>query len=171
MAQVTINLNGRAYRIACDDGQEDRIRLLGEVVDRRLEELTASVGNVGDLRLLVMTAIILADEMVDLAGQIDDLQQALVSSSERDQALLSQQSASLLPEQGPESKTPAQLGEDEPLTLSETDRLTPQGDVAETASIGPNAETGVEELVNLFAQRLNSLSDRIEHIAHQLEEP
>lgn len=66
MAQVNITINGRNYQVACDDGQEAHLTRLGDYVDKRLNELVAAVGQVGDSRLLVMVSLLLADELSDL---------------------------------------------------------------------------------------------------------
>jgi cell division protein ZapA len=73
VGQVAVAINGRTYQIACDDGQEEHLKQLGAYVDKRVAELIAAVGQVGDMRLLVMTALILADEMSEMA---DDLGKA-----------------------------------------------------------------------------------------------
>lgn len=65
MAQVDVTINGRSYQIACDDGQEDHLVQLGEYVDKRLRELVAAVGQVGDSRLLVMVSLLIADELAE----------------------------------------------------------------------------------------------------------
>ncbi len=66
MAQVNITINDRKYQVACDDGQEAHLTRLGDYVDKRLNELVAAVGQVGDSRLLVMVSLLLADELSDL---------------------------------------------------------------------------------------------------------
>ena len=71
MGQVTININGRDYNIACDDGQESHLIKLSEFVDKRLKELVTAVGQVGDARLLVMTSLLLADELSDVYTELD----------------------------------------------------------------------------------------------------
>jgi cell division protein ZapA len=65
MAQVTVTINGRGYQIACDEGQEDRLRQLAGYVDKRVGELTAASGQAGDTRLLVMASLLIADELAD----------------------------------------------------------------------------------------------------------
>lgn len=65
MAQVDVSINGRSYQIACDDGQEDHLVQLGDYVDRRVKELVAAVGQVGDSRLLVMVSLLIADELAE----------------------------------------------------------------------------------------------------------
>jgi cell division protein ZapA len=62
-ATVSISIVGRPYDIACDEGQEETIRTLAAEVDRRALELLRSVGPVSDARLLVMVALLLADEL------------------------------------------------------------------------------------------------------------
>ncbi|MDE1937426.1 MAG: cell division protein ZapA [Alphaproteobacteria bacterium] len=62
MPLVNIMVNGRAYTVACDEGEEDHLKELGERVDSKVRELLESVGQVGDQRLLLMAALLLADE-------------------------------------------------------------------------------------------------------------
>ncbi|MDJ0950841.1 MAG: cell division protein ZapA [Alphaproteobacteria bacterium] len=75
MKQVVISINGRDYDIACDDGQEDHLRSLAGYVDKRVEELAATVGQVGDLRLLVLTSLLIADELHESRTQQDERNQ------------------------------------------------------------------------------------------------
>jgi cell division protein ZapA len=63
MAQVSIRINGRSYDIACDDGQEDRIHALAGYVNDRVKEIADAVGQIGEQRLLVMTGLLIADEL------------------------------------------------------------------------------------------------------------
>jgi cell division protein ZapA len=65
MGQVTITLNGRSYRLTCGEGEERRLLEVAEHVDDRLASLVAEFGQVGDERLLVMTALMIADELFD----------------------------------------------------------------------------------------------------------
>ena len=66
MAQVDITVNNQNFLIACEDGQEDRLIDLSKIVDDKVGELAAQVGKVGQTRLLVMAALVIADELVDL---------------------------------------------------------------------------------------------------------
>jgi cell division protein ZapA len=52
MPLVNVLIKGRAYTVACDEGEEDHVRELGEFLDKRVRELSGSVGQVGDARLL-----------------------------------------------------------------------------------------------------------------------
>jgi len=72
VAQIEVGINGRSYQIACDDGQEGHIAELAKYVDRKVAELVASVGQVGDARLLVMASLLIADELADAYGALDD---------------------------------------------------------------------------------------------------
>lgn len=71
MAQVTVQINGRKYQIACDDGQEAHLTRLGNYIDNRVQELIAAVGQIGDSRLLVMVALLVADELSDAYAELD----------------------------------------------------------------------------------------------------
>lgn len=70
MPLVNVMVNSRAYTIACDDGEEDHLRALAEHVDAKVKELLGSVGQVGDQRLLLMAALLIADEHHDAANQL-----------------------------------------------------------------------------------------------------
>ncbi len=63
MAEVTLTIAGRNYRMACDDGQEAHLADLGEMVSRKIEDMRSSFGEIGDMRLTVMAAIVVADEL------------------------------------------------------------------------------------------------------------
>ena len=62
MPLVNVMVNGRAYTIACDEGEEDHLRELAAHVDAKVREVLGSVGQVGDTRLLLMAALLIADE-------------------------------------------------------------------------------------------------------------
>lgn len=65
MPSVTVAINGRDYTIACDEGQEPQLKRLGAYIDKRSRELVASVGQVSESMLLVMVALLVADELSD----------------------------------------------------------------------------------------------------------
>ena len=73
MAQVTVTVNGRRYPISCDDGQEAHLARLGAYIDKRVGELVAAVGQVGDAQLLVMVSLLIADELSDAYTELDAL--------------------------------------------------------------------------------------------------
>ncbi|MDG3441985.1 MULTISPECIES: cell division protein ZapA [Nitrospirillum] len=70
MARVDIILNGRPYGLACDDGQEQRLRELGSYVDARLREVAHDASGGSETQLLVLTALMLADEIFDLRAEL-----------------------------------------------------------------------------------------------------
>ena len=72
MPQVDVNINGRRYQIACDEGQEEHLAQLAEYVDKRVQELVGAVGQVGDARLLVMTSLLVADELSEVYSTLED---------------------------------------------------------------------------------------------------
>jgi cell division protein ZapA len=63
--KVDISINGRLYAVACDDGQENRVRELADMVDSRVKQLTGPgpVGGVGETQILVLAGLMLADEL------------------------------------------------------------------------------------------------------------
>lgn len=65
MARVEIVLNGRQYPIACEDGQEDRVREVAAFLETRLTDLRQQAPNATDSQLLVMVSLMVADELFD----------------------------------------------------------------------------------------------------------
>lgn len=63
MSKVTISLNGRAFTIVCEEGQQAYLRELAGHLDGHVSDLTEKVGQIGELRLLLMASLIVADEM------------------------------------------------------------------------------------------------------------
>lgn len=63
MGQVNVSINGRQYRMACEDGQEEHLARLGHDLDQRIARLRNDFGEIGDMRLTVMAALIVADEL------------------------------------------------------------------------------------------------------------
>jgi cell division protein ZapA len=68
MAEVTIEVGGRRYDVTCRDGEEDQLRRLARLVDEKAGQARAAVGGVNETRLLLLSALLLADELSDLRG-------------------------------------------------------------------------------------------------------
>ncbi len=90
MGQVNATICSRQYRLACEDGQEDHLLALSKVLETRIIDLRRKFGEIGDTRLTVMAALMLADEMAAvndrvarLEAEIASLQQARTMSAER----------------------------------------------------------------------------------------
>ena len=63
MTEVSIHINGRDYAVACEDGEEEHLLRLGRYIDKRVKDLARQVGQIGEAPLLVMTALVVADEL------------------------------------------------------------------------------------------------------------
>jgi cell division protein ZapA len=72
MARVDVTFNGRVYPIACDDGQEPRVREVAAYVNQRLNEVKSATRSASDTHLLVMVSLLLADELFDARGAAAD---------------------------------------------------------------------------------------------------
>lgn len=77
MSSVTVTVNGRTYKIACDDGQERHLLGLAEHVNAQVETLKTTVGQVGDTRLLLMAAIMVTDELAEAKRRIGAIEAEL----------------------------------------------------------------------------------------------
>ncbi len=86
MAQVAVTVNERTYEVTCEDGQEEHVAYLSEFVDKRVQELVERLGQVGEARLLLMSALLAADDLADAYEQIeklrDELEQAEAKAKE-----------------------------------------------------------------------------------------
>ena len=65
VSQVNVTINGRQFRMACEDGQEDHLRQLAKDLDERIVALRGQFGEIGDARLTVMAALMVADELAE----------------------------------------------------------------------------------------------------------
>jgi cell division protein ZapA len=70
MPLVNVMVNSRAYTIACDEGEEEHLKELAGYVDAKAREVLGSVGQVGDARMLLMAALLIADERHELTGKV-----------------------------------------------------------------------------------------------------
>lgn len=70
MGEVAVTIGGRRYPITCDDGQEERVAALAAYVDQRASALAATVGEVGEARLLVMASLVVADEVTEVESAL-----------------------------------------------------------------------------------------------------
>ena len=73
MPQVTIAINNRLYQVGCEAGQEQHITRLASYVDTKVKELANQAGQVGDARLLLMAALLIADELADAYDDLEGL--------------------------------------------------------------------------------------------------
>ena len=65
MGQIAVVLNGRTYRLACGEGQEDRLQALADHIKSKVDTLAIEFGQVGEDRLLLMAALLVTDELFD----------------------------------------------------------------------------------------------------------
>jgi cell division protein ZapA len=70
MAQVTLRINGYAYTIGCKDGEEKHLEAMGAEVGRRIDIVRASAGPSGESRMLVMAALLMADDIFELRNKL-----------------------------------------------------------------------------------------------------
>ena len=76
MPSVTLNINGREHQISCGDGEERRVMELGLYLDAKVTDLSAQVGPVGEHRLMVMAALLIADELQETKAELEAARQA-----------------------------------------------------------------------------------------------
>jgi cell division protein ZapA len=74
---INVTINGRQYRMACEEGQEVRLLKLAENLQARVETLRGKFGEIGDARLTVMAALTVCDELLDANNKIRALEEEL----------------------------------------------------------------------------------------------
>ena len=79
MAQVNLTVNGRVYRMACEDGEEDHVMQLGVRFDEAINELRGVLGEIGDQRLMVMAGILMTDRLGDAEKRLKKSEQEIQS--------------------------------------------------------------------------------------------
>ena len=77
MAQVTVTIDGKAYRMACEEGQEAHLTDLATRFDRYVNHLKDQFGEIGDLRITVMAGIMIMDEVSELTRRVSTLETEL----------------------------------------------------------------------------------------------
>ena len=88
MAQINVTINGRSFRMACDDGEEERLIGLAQRFDGWIRELRGAFGEIGDQRLTVMAGIMATDHLVELERKIAGLEKELATVREARSAAL-----------------------------------------------------------------------------------
>jgi cell division protein ZapA len=90
MSHINVTINGRQYRMACEEGQEVRLLKLAESLESRVSELRGKFGEIGDARLTVMAALTVCDELLDanarmqaLESELENLRSVRVAATDR----------------------------------------------------------------------------------------
>ena len=81
MAAISTTINGRQFRLACEDGQEEHLEKLAQNLDQRIVELRKKFGEIGDIRLTVMASLTVADELAESMKRIRRLEEELTLSN------------------------------------------------------------------------------------------
>jgi cell division protein ZapA len=82
MSQITVTINGRQFRLACENGQEGHLSRLGVEFDRRIGELRTRFGEIGDTRLTIMAALMVLDELAESNLKLRNVKAELASLEE-----------------------------------------------------------------------------------------
>jgi len=71
MAQVTVKINGYAYTVGCQDGEEDHLVAMAAEIERRIDSIKAVAGQTGEARMLVMSALLMADDLFEMGQALE----------------------------------------------------------------------------------------------------
>src|ERR1700751_5683411 len=89
MSQVSVTIDGRKYRLACNEGEEARLESLAGMIDDKIGEMRTSFGEIGDQRLVIMAALTIADNLTEARDQAAAERKRSEDSEQRAQALAS----------------------------------------------------------------------------------
>lgn len=161
MGEVTVTVNGRPYRMACEDGQEDQLRELGDELAARVKDLASQVGQAGDAQLLVMAALITADELREQTRSGGD---AAAIIAERDAIAQELESlrdahASLKLDRSKDEAADA-LKQELEQAMFEIDRLGEENQKLRDAGQGPAGDAGLADEVDALRERCRALEDQ-----------
>lgn len=84
MAQLTVHVNAKPYVVGCEDGEEPRLKALADLLDAKAREAAAGAGQVGETRVMLLGALMLADELADARTRLAGLE-ARLAALETDQ--------------------------------------------------------------------------------------
>lgn len=77
LPSVNVTINGRVYRMACDEGQEQHLGELADEFNRHVEQLKTTFGEIGDSRLTVMAALMVADQLYETRRRLKQIETEL----------------------------------------------------------------------------------------------
>ena len=80
MAQVTLRINGYAYTIGCRDGEEQHLQAMAAQVERRIDTIKSTAGQSGEARMLVMAALLMADDLFEMEQRLRNAEASARSS-------------------------------------------------------------------------------------------
>ncbi|MEM7068488.1 MAG: cell division protein ZapA [Pseudomonadota bacterium] len=77
MPSVSVTINGKNYRMACDEGQEAHLEMLARELDKYVDHLKGSFGDIGDQRLTVMAGVMVTDELIEVKKKLEKVESEL----------------------------------------------------------------------------------------------
>jgi cell division protein ZapA len=79
MGHVTVTINGRQYRMGCEDGEEAHLTHLAEELDHRVMQLREKFGDIGEARLIIMASLMVGDELDDALRRLNQLKEEIAA--------------------------------------------------------------------------------------------
>jgi cell division protein ZapA len=89
MSQVSVTIDGRKYRLACNEGEETRLESLAGLIDEKIGEMRTAFGEIGDQRLVIMAALTIADNLAEARDEATAQRKRSDDAEQRAQAMAS----------------------------------------------------------------------------------
>ena len=80
MGQVVVTLNGRTYRLECNEGEEGHLAELAQYIGSHVDDMRQKFGQVGDDRLILMASLVITDELSSLRSELENLRTQLAEA-------------------------------------------------------------------------------------------
>ena len=89
MPQISVTIDGRKYRLACNEGEEARLKSLAGMIDEKIGEMRTAFGEIGDQRLVIMAALTIADNLAEARDEAAAQRKRSDDAEQRAQAMAS----------------------------------------------------------------------------------
>jgi cell division protein ZapA len=89
MSQVSVTIDGRKYRLACNEGEEARLESLAGMIDDKIGEMRTAFGEIGDQRLVIMAALTIADNLTEVRDEAEAQRKRSDDAEQRVQTIAS----------------------------------------------------------------------------------
>lgn len=167
MSKVTINVNNKSFTIACDDGQEARVQQLGRYVDERFRELNSAGAAPNESYMLVLTALVIADDMFEAKDAAEKATIAAGNAGPSRPEIQAQFEREYNQMRGQYEARIAQLQAD--LDRARHDARESAGNVTDLNRIRAEADAQLKAREAEIAKAVDSLTDKLEGVVKKLK--
>jgi cell division protein ZapA len=176
MSDVNVLIHGRSYGVSCDDGQEKRVRELGQYIDKRVTEIASSGVVIAEAHLLVLACLVMADELFEVREAGQQLRNQIGGLNREVEALQNRLSTPSAAAPTPAPAKPEELtklqqqlfaanAQNKALMRQIEDleeQLTAPTPTPATPAVDPNLEGKIADTIHSLTSRLEGIAKRLQ---------